>query len=53
MPQKKSINDPALVSVRISKKLKTRAKAYAAKAEKDLREVLDDAVEEYLNKRGA
>lgn len=44
---------PALVSVRISKAIRTRVKTYAAKTERDMQQVLDEALDEYLKKRGA
>jgi plasmid stability protein len=52
MAQKKAA-DAALVSVRITRALKTRAKTYAAKSEREMREILDEALDEYLRKRGA
>lgn len=41
------------VGVRIKRKLRRRLNTYASSQERDKQDVLDDAVDEYLRKRGA
>lgn len=53
MVQKKKQASVTTVGVRVSKPLKVRAKTYASANERDMREVLDEALDEYLKKRGA
>ncbi len=43
----------ASVSIRASKAIKTRLKIHAASVDRDMREVADEALDEYLKKRGA
>jgi len=50
----KSAKGPApSVSIRAAKAIQLRLKVYAAQSDRDMREVADEAIDEYLKKRGA